>query len=224
MAYSEMSTIERYIVCSISIVTDLQNSILNKQIFEKYHSNHLLFLILNIPLMQHSWKSLFALALEQKRIHFLNNDRVAGVINHLYQDQFLEPEESIIMKQRDYSEVWKLLITQPFKFYFTGQGYQWVSGTSFLEYLVYTMVYAYFRRIDGANYDQDLPLFIMEILLWIMNLGYISFEVMEFITKGCREYFNVGIKGQAHLLDILISVIKLDYLVRNKDGINHRSI
>eukprot|EP01083_Nonionella_stella_P292528 994856_1 len=41
----------------------------------RIESNHLLFVILNIPLTQHDGKSLLELALDEKRISFLNNDR-----------------------------------------------------------------------------------------------------------------------------------------------------
>lgn len=46
----------------------------------KIDSDHLLMLLLTIPLIQHRGKSLLQVAVEQKRIEFLNNDRVNKII------------------------------------------------------------------------------------------------------------------------------------------------
>ena len=42
--------------------------------------NHLLMLLLTIPLFQHQGKSLLQVAVEQKRMEFLNNARVNKII------------------------------------------------------------------------------------------------------------------------------------------------
>ena len=85
-------------------------------------SNHLLFVLLTIPLMQHDGDSLFVFALEQKRIEFLNNNRINSSIQHLYQHRFLAPDKDINMTQLSYYQLLKLVFAHPFKFYFTAQG------------------------------------------------------------------------------------------------------
>ena len=87
-------------------------------------SDHLLFLLLTIPLVQHSGKSLLQLALEQKRIEFLHNDRVNSLIGYLYHQPFLRPEKEIEMDEcsLEYWGMLQLVCKYPFKFYLSAQG------------------------------------------------------------------------------------------------------
>ena len=88
----------------------------------KIESNQLLYVLLNIPLTQHDGKSLFSLALKQKRVEFLNNDRINSLIVNMYHERKLSPEDTIEGEDFTYCDMLKLIVTQPFKFYFTTQG------------------------------------------------------------------------------------------------------
>ena len=176
------------------------------QQMSKIESDHLLYVILNIPLTQHDQKSLFSLALEQKRVYFLNNDRINDVINHSYQSQFLPPEKDVNMSGRTYYESFLLILTHPFKFYFISQGYHWISGMSLMLYLFFLMVYIYLRVQNGLIWHYPHDLWGMELTLWSMNIGYITYEIFECFEKGCKEYFNLGVKGYANILDVIVSV------------------
>ena len=174
-------------------------------------SNELLYVLLFIPLKQHKCQSLFNLALEQKRIEFLNHDRVNDVIQHKYQIGKLEPESYIDMKQLEYYEMLKLLFFYPFKFYLTSQGYHWTQGMLFMLYLAFLCYYVSSRPVGGdefvAHDDDEVSDWILEILLWTMNWGYILYEIFECMEKGLREYFGFGVAGETNLLDSLISVL-----------------
>ena len=61
----------------------------------KIESNRLLFVLLNIPLLSNNRDSLVELALDGKRIEFLNNDRINSVIQHLYIYGYLNPGQDV---------------------------------------------------------------------------------------------------------------------------------
>ena len=47
-------------------------------------SDEMLFILLNLPLPQHGGKSLGELAVEENRMHFLNNDRMSARSMYTY--------------------------------------------------------------------------------------------------------------------------------------------
>ena len=86
-------------------------------------SNHLLFLLLNIPLEQHNGRSLCRLAIEQNRTEFLKNERINSLTTHLYEHKFLQPEGKVQMSSMDNYKMFEMLVTKPFKFFFLPRGY-----------------------------------------------------------------------------------------------------
>eukprot|EP01083_Nonionella_stella_P275531 935802_1 len=101
----------------------------------RVESDHLLFVLLNIPLMQRQGESLFSLALKEKRIYFLNNDRINSIIRHLWTTPFLRPHDRIDMRDPKYPQLLKSLFFYPFRFYFSAQGYHWIHALLYLWYL-----------------------------------------------------------------------------------------
>ena len=88
-----------------------------------------------------------------------------------------------------------------------------MAGVLFLEYIAFIVMYLYFRPIGGDNLDNaydiggDYTGLIFEITLWIMNFGYIIYEIHEFLQKGIKEYLNLGIQGQTNFLDVTICIL-----------------
>lgn len=68
----------------------------------------------------------------------------------------------------------------PFAFYFMPMGYQWIECSLFLIYLVYVAVYAAIRPIDGRLHTWPEYGVAAEIILWLMNFGFIAFEMLSF--------------------------------------------
>ena len=166
-------------------------------------NDELLFLLLTIPLPQIEHKSLLQLAIKQRSHKFLNNDGIRHAVNHLYQSKFLAPEQSVNVVENTSYDMLKLIVSQPFKFYFTAYGYHWTSGMLFMLYFAFICVYSYTQPFTSDNFDSQHQVHI-EIALWIMNLGYILYEVFECAEKGLKRYMYTG---PANILDFIISCI-----------------
>eukprot|EP01083_Nonionella_stella_P013248 37330_1 len=173
----------------------------------KVESNHLLFTLLSIPLATHKNYGLVQLALEHKRIEFLNNDRINRVIDHVYRQGFLAPDEEIETGRQSFADIFKLVLCHPFQWYYSSQGYHWISGELFLMYWCFACYYSYQRTqtIAQESYVMDYT----GLIFWICNIGYILFEVFEAFEKGLTGYFDFSSKGQANVLDFLICLIWL---------------
>eukprot|EP01083_Nonionella_stella_P219995 787529_1 len=175
----------------------------------RVESDHVLFVLLNIPLMQHSGESLFSLALKEKRIYFLNNDRINSIIRHLWTTPFLRPNDRIDMRDPKYLKLLKSLFQYPFRFYFSAQGYHWISGTLYLLYFVFVCYYAYHRPLDLHDLDDESQTTAIELefAFWFMNWGYITNEIIELSEKGPAQYLNIGaVGGQTNMWDVAISL------------------
>eukprot|EP01083_Nonionella_stella_P127007 384693_1 len=173
----------------------------------RIESNHLLYVCLNIPLFDNNRQSLVELALDGKRIEFLNNDRINSVIHHLYVHGYLKPGEDIEAVDMEYRAMLNQLWNYPFDFYLSARGYHWTTTVLFMLYFGLVCWYAYLRPmqegdVTGVNH-------ILGYVFWICNLGYVLYEVFELWEKGAKAYFNVGVKGQTNLLDVVLSVLWL---------------
>eukprot|EP01084_Bolivina_argentea_P005108 9653_1 len=165
-------------------------------------SDSLLFLLLIIPLTQINGKSLLQFALEHQRFRFLNNDGIQHAVNHLYQNRYLGPEDDVSIDEWDAYKMLQLIVTHPFKFYLSARGYQWISGILFMLYFGFVCFYAYMRPFTGKDLSQtDI---VIDSVLWIMNTGYILYEIIEFTEKSVSTYL---IKGQSNTLDVIISLM-----------------
>ena len=178
-----------------------------KKAFEEMsglQSDNLLFVLLNIPLKQIENKSMLQLAIKQKSVQFLRNDGIRRVVNHSYQQRVLSPQQRISIIDLD---LFHLSMTRPFKFYFSGQGYYWITGILFVLYYIFVCCYVYWKTFvsikdqqsTGANSDLGL-----DITFWIMNLAFVLSEVAELFERGIKSYLFIGYGNQ---LDIVISVL-----------------
>ena len=68
-------------------------------------------------------------------------------------------------------------------------GHHWIEGTLFILYLIYVAVYTYSRPINGEYETWSTSELIGEIVLWIMNYGYIVYELNEIKERGYRYVF-----------------------------------
>eukprot|EP01084_Bolivina_argentea_P256203 431254_1 len=164
---------------------------------------NLLFLILNVQISNHECKSLVQLALEQRRLTFLNSERIWNIMQHQYRAGFLTPDQDL-QPERESSELFHRLLFAPFQFYFTSQGYHWITAVLFMLYLAFVCVYAGFRPLSGSFDSRQMVAF--ELILWICNVGYIVFEGFEIRDKK-KEYLNLGVKGQTNLMDVAICLV-----------------
>eukprot|EP01083_Nonionella_stella_P048647 129924_1 len=163
-------------------------------------SDHLMFILLNTPLPNHEGRCLIQLAQEGARVSFLNTERISGVINHMYRRGHLKPDQSLQPTQLQFSDMLRALCFYPFRFYLSPQGYHWVSGILYLEYLLLLFVYAYLWPSEAEHEE-------LEIVFWSSNLGYILFEFHESSEKGARQYFNLAVMGDANVMDALVCLI-----------------
>ena len=76
----------------------------------KIRSDHMMFVLLNVALSNHEGKCLIQLAQEDRRVTFLNNERVSDVINHMYRVGYLKPEDQIQIKPMKFTEMFETLI------------------------------------------------------------------------------------------------------------------
>ena len=67
----------------------------------------------------------------------------------------------------------------PFAFYFMPMGYHWIERSLFLFYLAYVAVYAWYQPVDGRIHTWRPGGRAFEIILWLMNAGFIVFEINE---------------------------------------------
>eukprot|EP01084_Bolivina_argentea_P186908 322073_1 len=170
-------------------------------------SDHLLYALLTIPLYDTSQPmSIIKLALEQKRISFLNNERILTLIEHVWHfGPSIYIEDDIKSVEMSFTELLPTLFFTPFKFYLSPIGYNYTLSILFLLYLGYILLYSYNIVQGRVNYATDL-------VLWLLNLGYILYEVSEWLDKG-REYFSVS--GLMNVWDIMISVVWIALYIIN---------
>ena len=184
-------------------------------------SNHLLFILLNVPLSVHDQhSSLVRKALSDTRIEFLNNDRINGILHHLYRQGPLKPSDDIKVQNRTSLELFNMLLCEPMKFYFSAEGYHYCTGMLYMLYWCYVCWYSINRPIGW--YSPQHNFFIYELILWVANIGYILFEIFECIEKGLIDYFDLKVGGSKNIMDASISIIwmilgaiKISFLIRD---------
>eukprot|EP01084_Bolivina_argentea_P186907 322072_1 len=150
--------------------------------------------------------SIIKLALEQKRISFLNNERILTLIEHVWHfGPSIYIEDDIKSVEMSFTELLPTLFFTPFKFYLSPIGYNYTLSILFLLYLGYVLLYSYNIVKGRVSYATDL-------ILWLLNLGYILYEVSQWLDQG-REYFSFS--GLMNVWDIMISCIWIALYVIN---------
>jgi hypothetical protein len=95
-----------------------------------------LYSLLTIPIRisAEERSSLLQVALEQKRVSFLNNERIANILNHMfYYDSTVNPCDAVYTQVMPYYQQLKLLAFQPFRFY--------VKQALYFTYLVFSFFF-----------------------------------------------------------------------------------
>merc|ERR1712242_574647 len=104
--------------------------------------------------------------------------------------------------QEGFSGALQMIVTKPFAFYFSAQGYHWLVMELHIAYWIFLLYYTLMRPISG-----DLSVFEetnLDVILWTCNVGFIIHEVFECMHKGTSEYLNLGVKGQTNLMDVVL--------------------
>eukprot|EP01084_Bolivina_argentea_P145922 255641_1 len=97
-------------------------------------TDHMMFVLLTIPLLNYDGTSecLIQLAQERHRVLFLNAERIRDVIDYIYTNGYLKPEDEMHTTSL---KLFETAFWHPFQFFLSGQGYQWVGGILYVEYL-----------------------------------------------------------------------------------------
>ena len=161
-------------------------------------SDHLLAVLLDVPIYIQDL-DLLQLALERKRIQFLNNERINGVISHVWHaSAFLDPIEDIEKRNQTVVQLFRLLFERPFQFYLTPMGFNITVGFCYIVYMLFIVIFLVLRLYP------EHPLGHYEAVLWVFNVGYVLNEVVECMDQG-RQYFAVN--GLENYLDMFISML-----------------
>ena len=167
-------------------------------------SDVLLFLLLTIPMFDTSYKTnIIELALNQQRVTFLTNERINQITTYIYNNELgFQPRKRINFKKKvTYKAQLNVLLSKPFYFYITSAGFNWCMGVLYFEYMVYVLAFALHQK---STFDIDAEVSIWEALLWIFNVGYILYEINEWLDKGA-QYFDI--KSGENFMDILICIV-----------------
>eukprot|EP01083_Nonionella_stella_P242799 846647_1 len=169
------------------------------ELINDIESDHLLYILLTIPLYDTSKSmSILSLALEEKRVNFLNNDRVLGIMNHVwYHSAAIHVEDTIELHDFGWGESLQILFFQPFKYYMSPVGFNWTIAIFYVLYLVFVGTWSYLV-VKGRHPDEGW------IAFWLCNAGFVAYELSEFSDKG-RQYFSVT--AIMNVWDIIISII-----------------
>eukprot|EP01083_Nonionella_stella_P198547 728862_1 len=169
------------------------------ELINDIESDHLLYILLTIPLYDtNDAMSILSLAIKQKRVIFLNNDRILGIMKHVwYHSAAIYVEEDIKPRDFGWGEWLQILFFQPFKFYMSPAGFNWTIAMFYVLYLVFVASWSYLIVKGDDPYEGW-------IIFWLCNAGFVAYELSEFADKG-TQYFSVN--AIMNVLDIIISII-----------------
>ena len=103
-------------------------------------------------------------ALDLNRLNFLNNDRIGSVMSLIAHKGRLAPEDAVEFEKGGFGEVLKKIVTKPFEFYFSAQGYHWLM----MEYVVFF----------SANKRNQTHFFVCFALDYIFFIGYFWCDIV----------------------------------------------
>eukprot|EP01084_Bolivina_argentea_P152859 266569_1 len=171
-------------------------------------SNHVLSQLLFIPLPEKA-VTIITLALQQRRLSFLNNERVLMCVQHIWNHgspiDMVKDSKSELADQLSYYKLLRISLFSPFRFYLSPIGYHYTCCILFVSYLMYVSVYAYYIAKGQGSY-------IMDLILWVLNTGYICNTVSEWKANGT----NNGLFSSSMIpMDIFISLVWAVLFVTN---------
>eukprot|EP01084_Bolivina_argentea_P000247 478_1 len=170
-------------------------------------SDHVISILLDARIFMDE-ESLLEMALESRRLHFLNSETINGVISHMYQTvDFSNPHSNPSFKPAaplDNWQLFQLLLIKPFYFYLSPVGFSWTIGVLFIFYCIMIAIYLSLG-IHQIDIFPDINSWqgIFEIVIWICGGGYLANEVKEYLDQG-TTYFSVNLSN--NIWDIALSL------------------
>ncbi|ETO22319.1 potassium ion channel Yvc1 [Reticulomyxa filosa] len=167
-----------------------------QELLQQIESDHLLAIMVEIPCGIDDM-SIFDIALRFKLTNFLDFHRFPPLMLQMwYRFEYLDPQTNFIQIDRSNFKTLRTLAFSPKYFYFSPVGQYLIQAFLYLFYVLYVSWIAYLQIYP---YEPVPP---QEWLLWLLNLGYVSFEVVQLMLEG-RDYFN----GLLNFWDIGICVV-----------------
>jgi len=150
--------------------------------------------------------TLYKIVLDNRRTAFTNNERINGVIQHMYGNFcFLNPKfcagEEITAAQKaslDADYELTLMMQSPALYYYSPLGLERTQKISFILYLLYV---AYI--IISLEYPYR-PVTLSEWIMWGLNAGFVIYEALEIYEM--RAAYLDSINRSANLLSLLFCV------------------
>ncbi|ETO16662.1 hypothetical protein RFI_20677, partial [Reticulomyxa filosa] len=171
-------------------------------LLEKIESDHLLAIMFEIPSSIHDM-SLFDIALRFELYSFLDFHRLPPLMLQMwYKYEYLDPKENFIQVEKSNFKLLRTLFYTPNRFYFTPVGQYITKAWLYLLYVLY---------VSWITYQQIYPyqgIRTQEYVLWILNLGFVSFELVELIFDG-RDYFSELVNCWDSLICLIWVVLAL---------------
>jgi len=171
-------------------------------------NDYLASLMLLIPTnVTSTQENIYKIVLEHRRTRFTNNERLSGVIAHMYGNLcFLNPgfseggdNANVLQKTNlDADAELRLLSQSPALYYYSPQG---LERTEKISYIVYILYIIYIILVLPYPYQS---LSISEWIMWIMNAGYVLYEALE-IYESPSTYFD-AINGTANFFSFLLAL------------------
>ena len=169
-------------------------------------SDHVISILLDARIFMDE-EGLLELALESRRLRFLNSETVNGVISHMWQTvDFSNPHTNPSFKPgpMNHWQLFQLLLFKPFYFYLSPLGFSWTISVLFVIYCIIIGIYLNLG-IHQTDIIPDISTWqgIFEIIVWTCGGGYIAHEIKEYLDQG-TTYFSVNLSNNSW--DIVLSI------------------
>ena len=176
-------------------MADMFENIAIELVYE-IENDFLLALLMEIP-TDIGRKSVLELAITYHRTSFCNDARISALLSHMWgETEFLNPKHGIKASNARFDKIYKLLYESPVAFYFCPMGLYY---TTTYGYILYVLIMTY---MTYQQYYPYAPLDLFQDLFWIMNVGYIFYEISEAFHKGAK-YFSLD--SILNVFDVIIS-------------------
>ena len=171
------------------------------QLVYEIESDFLLALLIELPTEIYS-KSVLELAIQYHRTSFCNDARISTLLSHMwFETEYLNPKKKVRSIDIPFYKIFSLLYRSPVGFYFAPLGLYITTSASYIFYVFY-MTYITYLQIYPYY---SVPF--VEILFWIMNAGYIAYEISEMMHKGSK-YFSAD-----SILNVFDVIISLNWII-----------
>ena len=153
------------------------------------------------------------MALNYELSSFVAKSRIERVATSIMNDwEFLRPqnrEEAFEINPMSIQLIWKKMWSK--EFYLTPLG---TYTTTMVLYFIYLTLFTYLSLEPFEVYD---PFTTSEIIFWIFNMGYVSFEIQAMIDEGLKSYFS----QRENYFDSFISIVFVTSIIIRIYGDQH---